>query len=49
MPLERSVSYPLSTDRAPARAATVPLARLALGLWAALVYLVYWLGYLSGR
>ncbi len=57
MSLERNVSFPSSIDAAPsahrapgARAAIdSPLVRIALGAWAALVYLVYWLGYAGVR
>jgi hypothetical protein len=34
---------------ASSRTTAVPWARIALGVWAALVYLVYWLGYLGAR
>jgi len=47
MQLEPSVSFPSSIDEA--RAAAPDSARhalrLILGAWAAIVYLIYWLGY----
>ena len=49
----RDASFPSSielaerSDLAPRTA--VPILRLVLGAWAALIYLVYWLGYLGAR
>jgi len=53
MPPRRSASYPLYIERtdAPTRRATDArrLVRLALGAWAGLVYLIYWIGALGIR
>ena len=57
MPPEPSASYPSYTRRAgegarsdaPPSAAAAAGVRLALAAWAALVYLIYWLGYLGVR
>ena len=53
MPPGPDASFPSSIEL-PERAGlaprtTVPLLRVALGAWAALIYLVYWLGYLGAR
>jgi len=51
MQLEPSVSFPSSIETREARAAVPDAARqalrLVLGVWAGLVYLAYWLGYLG--
>ena len=50
MQLERSVSFPSSIEAragVPDSARLRPAVRVALGVWAGLVYLVYWLGYLG--
>ena len=51
MPLSPAVSYPSSSEegvalRPRSRARLTTALRLALVGWAAVVYLVYWLGYL---
>ncbi len=58
MSLERNASFPSSIDLAGSAGSAprsrqarvdLPVVRLALGAWAALVYLIYWLGYLGVR
>jgi len=53
MPPRPLASFPSSAEQRDAveseRAAVLRLARLALGAWAALVYVIYWLGYLGVR
>ena len=55
MPPGPNVSFPSSIDVS-ARAAVAPEdgvrasgLRLALGAWAGIIYLIYWLGYLGAR
>jgi hypothetical protein len=44
-----SASYPFSIERPDARVRSERLVRLALGAWALVVYVVYWLGWLGLR
>jgi len=48
MPRERSESYPSCIEDA-TEASAAPGVRLLLAAWAAVVYLIYWLGYLGLR